>query len=1040
MDLSKLRVVDLKQELQNRGLDTKGVKAILISRLQAAIEAEGDVAEESESNDAEEVSDEGPEQDSVLPDDDLSGAQGVTTHSPSPEPSAPPVVVAEEAIAVDSESESEPEVITQVDAPMEEAPPAIQVAPVAPEASPEPETMSQEAPEEAERAEPMPQEEPQEPEEPIAPMEVSQEAQEEQAAEETTETPPEEDEEEEKEKKEDDSVDAYTENETMPMDAVEQLAAEEAKKEEPEAEKEDKKRRRSRSPSESESSRRRPRRDSQSANADDFMNIEDEPALPENPALSWVDSDLHLKISSADFCEGRTMSDGVLGLMWAGARATHGVKSGKVFYEVQLLQRNSRVSFPEEKNLFDLRCGWSTLATDLQLGEAENSFAYGGEGKKYHRDNEEDFGVKFTVGDVVGVYLDLESTPCKVQYTVNGEDQGVAFEFEKETLNDQALFPHVLTKNINFKVNFGQLENTLLSEFKPRKPQQAQEGEKKAKEEEKPRTSSQSESNDPKDEDWEEPKPENVETPAEEKKEEESTEEVAEEKPEQEAQEKVEEKPEEEAQEKMEVEEKEEEPEQPINRESLPDFVLIAHLPREELVEGHKRPETRKECEVIMMIGLPGAGKTHWVSKWNEENPEKRYNIIGDNYLYSRMTNRTKPSKAEKFNDMCNRSFTVLQELAQKRRRNYILDQTNVFASAQRRKMKGFGDFKRIAVIVIPDDEEYKRRVACKNEGGSKEIADFAVNEMKANYSLPTTDLGWFDEIKYVDLQDEAATKLVEDYNEKGRRALPQSIKRRPYDDYRDRRRRDYNYDRRWDRGGDRRDRWQPYGNPRGSSGWRPQPPRDYYGGGYDRRAGHDRWNNPQWVSGGGGGGGGGRRSNERDYRRDYGHRDYSRNRDRDSRSGRSGRDQDFRERRSDNRGGGGDNYGSRSSHSSSRSNRRDYSSSKRDSGSSSAMKNYSGASHAGMDAGAAMAAQGGASWGAGWAGQQQWPVAGQWGAQGWQQSGWNAGAQNWAGWNYGAAQGVNGAEWGANSWDVNQAVYTTNSCPNVDTTSDQTN
>lgn len=37
-DLSKLRVVDLKQELQNRGLDTKGVKAVLISRLQAAID------------------------------------------------------------------------------------------------------------------------------------------------------------------------------------------------------------------------------------------------------------------------------------------------------------------------------------------------------------------------------------------------------------------------------------------------------------------------------------------------------------------------------------------------------------------------------------------------------------------------------------------------------------------------------------------------------------------------------------------------------------------------------------------------------------------------------------------------------------------------------------------------------------------------------------------------------------------------------------------------------------------------------------------
>lgn len=51
--------------------------------------------------------------------------------------------------------------------------------------------------------------------------------------------------------------------------------------------------------------------------------------------------------------------------------------------------------------------------------------------------------------------------------------------------------------------------------------------------------------------------------------------------------------------------------------------------------------------------------------------------------------------------------------------------------------MKGFGDFKRIAVIVIPDDEEYKKRVtARKNEWSSKDLADAAVNEMKGIFLL----------------------------------------------------------------------------------------------------------------------------------------------------------------------------------------------------------------------------------------------------------------------------------------------------------------
>uniref|UniRef100_A0A1L8DCX0 Putative heteroproteinous nuclear ribonucleoprotein u-like protein 1 n=1 Tax=Nyssomyia neivai TaxID=330878 RepID=A0A1L8DCX0_9DIPT len=987
-DLSKLRVVDLKQELQNRGLDTKGVKAILIERLREAMSAEGD---DNESNDVDGSSDGGAPDESILPDEESSDARGVTTHSPSPEPPAPPVAPDEAIVLEESES---------TDIVMHES--SEQASPDTTDDVPEVQPVPEEEPAAETPEEAMQEEAPQEvsEKEDVAPNEEFVEK-----VDEPTEA------DEEKKDIDDSAVDAYTQNETMPMDEVEKKAKEEEEAKKVEG---DKKRRRSPSPEQADS-RRRPRHDSQTAHADDFMNIEDEPALPENPSLSWVDSDLQVKISGTDFCEARTLSDGVLGLMWAGARATHGVTKGKTFYEVQLLQKNTRINYPDETNLFDLRCGWSTLKTDLYLGQSEKSFAFDGEGKKVTGGTEEDFGVKFTAGDVIGVYLDMETDTCRIQFTVNGEDQGVAFEFEKEKLGGEALFPHILTKNLTFKVNFGQLENTLLSEFTPRKrekpetPKKSPEGEEKKDEEEAPK-----------------PEGETAEKPDGEASTEGSEEKVPEEHPEG-----TEEKSNapadgaEESQEKMEVEE--EVPEKPINRETLPDFIFISHLPREELAEGLRRVETRKECEVIMMIGLPGAGKTHWVTKWNEENPEKLYNIIGNKYLYDRM-NRSKISKAEKFNDMCNRSFTVLQELAQKRRRNYIFDQTNVYASAQRRKMKGFGDFKRIAVIVIPDDEEYKRRVASRNEGGSKELADYAVNEMKANFSLPTLDLAWFDEIKYVELEEESATKLVQEYMEKGRKALPQ--KRRNYDDNRDRRRRDYGNDRRWDRG-DRRDRWD-MGGYRGPSGWRPPPPRDYYGGGgYDRR---DRWNNdPNWVSG--------NRRYERDYRRDYASRDYPRNRDtRDSRSGRSGRDQDFRERRSDNRGGGGDNYGSRTSQSSSRSNRRDYSSSSRESGSSA--KSYGGAAYGSMaPGGAAMATQGGAAWG-GWQQQQQWPMA-NWGAaaaQGWNQGGWGAGGQNWGGWDQWSGQAANGAEWTAASWDVNQAAHTTNSRPNVDPTSGQTN
>ena len=40
---------------------------------------------------------------------------------------------------------------------------------------------------------------------------------------------------------------------------------------------------------------------------------------------------------------------------------------------------------------------------------------------------------------------------------------------------------------------------------------------------------------------------------------------------------------------------------------------------------------------MILLIGLPGAGKTTWVSKYVEEHPEKRYNVIGAVALLERM-------------------------------------------------------------------------------------------------------------------------------------------------------------------------------------------------------------------------------------------------------------------------------------------------------------------------------------------------------------------------------------------------------------------
>ena len=50
---------------------------------------------------------------------------------------------------------------------------------------------------------------------------------------------------------------------------------------------------------------------------------------------------------------------------------------------------------------------------------------------------------------------DLDSEEGSMSFSKNGEDLGKCFDVDKSALGGKALFPHVLTKNTSFEVNFG---------------------------------------------------------------------------------------------------------------------------------------------------------------------------------------------------------------------------------------------------------------------------------------------------------------------------------------------------------------------------------------------------------------------------------------------------------------------------------------------------------------------------------------------------------------------------------------------------------
>ncbi|XP_056641270.1 heterogeneous nuclear ribonucleoprotein U isoform X1 [Diorhabda sublineata] len=411
------------------------------------------------------------------------------------------------------------------------------------------------------------------------------------------------------------------------------------------------------------------------------------------------------------------------------------------------IDENEDKEKPEEAPLptHFIRIGWSIIRSSLQLGEDKNSYAYESSGKFVKNKEFVAYGVSFDAGSIIGAYLDISENTVTFQFAVNGELQP-AIEIPKSELSDDfALYPHVLSRNYEFEVNFGEKEEPLVG----------------------------------------------------------------------------------------------------ISSE-LEGYNFISKVDNK--VPGLKRPESRSDCEVLLMCGLPASGKTHWVNEHVVTNPDKNYTILGNNSILDKMTVSGEPLKSKykgKWGVLVDRIQKCLNKLvstAALRRRNYIIDQTNVFASAQSRKMRPFEGFKRKAVIVVVGDEEQARRQALK------EVPDSTILGMKAAMVLPVVG-DWLEEVSYVGVDEKEAKEIIKKYNEAGRAAGFPADKRR------DNRRNDqgrhfqrrsgyqqsYQSSRRWDRPQRRDEGGSSWKYDSRSRDWRGssynQRSRDYYSqGSYDRR------------------------------------------------------------------------------------------------------------------------------------------------------------------------------------------------------------
>jgi len=165
-----------------------------------------------------------------------------------------------------------------------------------------------------------------------------------------------------------------------------------------------------------------------------------------------------------------------------------------------------------------------------------------------------------------------------------------------------------------------------------------------------------------------------------------------------------------------------------------------------------KLEDVKTRPEIIVLIGLPGSGKSTWRDNMIANSPDK-YVIVSSDDELERMADHEGITYGEAFKKYIGKSTAISKQKfreAVNKGDNIIWDQTNMSPKKRRGILNQVPDgYEKTAVSFEVDPQELQDRLEKREKETGKHIPPNVIKDMGRSYRPPTKEEG-FDNVIFV--------------------------------------------------------------------------------------------------------------------------------------------------------------------------------------------------------------------------------------------------------------------------------------------------